>query len=69
MVICEALQVSPEMLLTGRGRTEMSDNLPFIETDVEKQTEDHLLSGFRSFSEDKKARLLAYMNMLENTKE
>ena len=69
MVICEALQVSPEMLLTGRGRTEMSDKLPCIETDAEKQTEDHLLSGFRSFSEDKKARLLAYMNMLENTKE
>ena len=69
MVICEALQVSPEMLLTGRGRTEMSDSLPYIEADFEKEAEDQLIVSSRAFSGDKKARLLAYMNMLENTKE
>lgn len=69
MVICEALQVSPEMLLTGRGRIEMSDSLSYIETDFEKEAEGQLVENFRAFSEDKKARLLAYMNMLENTKE
>ena len=69
MVICEALQILPETLLTGRGRTEMSDSLPYIETDFAKEAEGHLVVSFRTFSEDKKRRLLAYMNMLENTKE
>ena len=68
MVICEALQVSPEMLLTGRGRTETPGSFPYMETDFEKEAESQLVGNFRAFSEDKKARLLAYMNMLENTK-
>lgn len=69
MVICEALQISPETLLTGRGRTETSDSLPYIETDYEKEAEGQLIGNFRTFSDDKKKRLLAYMNMLENMKE
>ena len=37
MVICEALQVSPETLLTGRGRTETSGSLPYIESEIKMQ--------------------------------
>ena len=69
MVICEALQISPEMLLTGRGRTETSGSLPYIDTEIKEDAEGQLVDSFRTFSEDKKRRLLAYMNMLENTKE
>ena len=69
MVICEALQISPETLLTGRGRTETSGSLPYIDTEIKEDAEEQLVDSFRTFSEDKKRRLLAYMNMLENTKE
>ena len=69
MVICEALQISPETLLTGRGRTEMSDSLPYIENEPDKAAESQLINGFRSFSDEKRRRLMAYINMLENTKE
>ena len=67
MMICEALQVSPEALLTGRGRAEVPDSLPGsgLESDIEKQ----LMNRFRSFSEEKRRRLLAYLIMLENSKE
>ena len=69
MVICEALRISPETLLTGKGRTETPGSFPYIETDFGKEAEGQLIVSFRAFSEDKKKRLLAYMNMLENTKE
>ena len=69
MIICEALQISPEMLLTGRGRTETSGSLPYIDTEFKEDAEGQLVDSFRTFSEDKKNRLLAYMNMLENMKE
>jgi hypothetical protein len=69
MVICEALRISPETLLTGKGRAETPGSFPYIETDFGKEAEGQLIVSFRAFSEDKKKRLLAYMNMLENTKE
>ncbi len=69
MVICEALQISPETLLTGRGRTEMSGNLPYIEMDFGEEAEGQLIGKFRTFSENKKRRLIAYAEMLENLKE
>ena len=69
MVICEVLKISPETLLTGRGRTETPDGLPYIDTEIKEDAEGQLVDSFRTFSENKKRRLLAYMNMLENTKE
>jgi len=69
MVICEALQILPETLLTGKGRTEVSDSLPYIENAQDTTVESQLVNGYRSFSEEKKKRLMAYFNMLENTKE
>ena len=69
MVICEALQILPETLLTGRGRTEVSDSLPYIENAQDTTVESQLVNGYCSFSEEKKKRLMAYFNMLENTKE
>ena len=69
MVICEALRVSPETLLTGRGRTEVTGSLPYTDTDLKEDAEGQLIDSFRTLSDDKKKRLLAFMNMLENMKE
>lgn len=68
MPICEALGVSPETLLTGKGR-EHIECPDVIDFETGAVIERQLLSGYRSFSEGKKKKLLAYMNMLENTKE
>lgn len=68
MPICEALGVSPETLLTGKGR-EHIERPDIIDLETGAVIEQHLVSKYRSFSEDKKKKLLAYMNMLENTKE
>ena len=68
MVICEALQITPEMLLTGSGRAEeMKNNEPTTKPDY--LTEDRLLEAYRNYSDEKKRRLFAYLVMLDNTKE
>ncbi len=69
MAICEALQISPETLLTGRDRDASPGGLPRMEAEPEREAEGRLAESFRALSEDKKKRLLAYMSMLENTKE
>ena len=68
MIICEVLQIDPKTLLIGEGRehTEVSYSL---EGDTSSLVEEKLVYNYREFSEEKKRRLLAYMNMLENTKE
>ena len=67
MIICEVLQINPKTLLIGEGRehTEVSYSL---EGDTSSLVEEKLVYNYREFSEEKKRRLLAYMNMLENTK-
>ena len=47
----------------------MSDVLPYIENRPDTMVEIQLVNGYRSFSDEKKRRLMAYINMLENTKE
>lgn len=67
MVICEALQITPEELLIGKQRNDApidhdaSVSVDGIEIDLVKE--------YQELSETKKKRLLAYMNMLQNTKE
>lgn len=65
MVICEALQITPEELLYGRQNDD-EKSTPFISTEG---LEMELVRGYHELSEAKKRRLLAYMVMLQNTKE
>ncbi len=64
MVICEALQISPEELLIGTNSKSNFDNSISI-----NEFETQILTACQELSEDKKKRLLAYLNMLQNTKE
>ena len=65
MLLCAALEVTPEMLLSGKGREELPDK---VLNKFEPDTERDLLLMYRELSTSKKTRLLAYMNMLQNTK-
>lgn len=64
MVICEALQISPDELLIGTNSKSNFDNSISI-----NEFETQILTACQELSEDKKKRLLAYLNMLQNTKE
>ena len=61
MIICEALQVTPEELLAGKRNNVVIDHDSGIEIELIKE--------YQELSDTKKKRLLAYMNMLQNTKE
>ena len=62
MLICESLSISPQELLLGDKKTEGAEEI-HIEVDG------LIMEGLRELSEAKKKRLLAYMSMLNNTKE
>ena len=66
MVICEALEITPEELLIGDAeevvRTATIENM---RDSIEKQ----IIDGCRDLSEKQKKRVLAYMSMLQNLKE
>ena len=64
MIICEALNITPEQLLIGKsGESSVNDTYKQDEIDV-KITEES-----RALSEGQKKRLLAYISMLRNMKE
>ena len=66
MVICEALQITPEELLVGKQNDEKPEYTHVINTDdIEMQ----IMKECHDLSEAKKKRLLAYVSMLQNTKE
>ena len=66
MVICEALQITPEELLVGKRDNEKPEYTHAINTDdIEMQ----IMKECHDLSEAKKKRLLAYVSMLQNTKE
>lgn len=66
MIICEALKISPEELLVGTNKeTEFNYDKSFSADEFEMQ----IINACQELSEDKKKRLLAYLNMLQNTKE
>lgn len=66
MVICEALQITPEELLVGKQDNEKPEyDHSIITDDIEMQ----IMKECRDLSEAKKKRLLAYVSMLQNTKE
>ena len=66
MVICEALQISPDVLLVGNDRDTMSEyNYDLPGSDIDKQ----IMNECQNLSNAQKRRLLAYMSMLQNMKE
>ncbi len=66
MIICEALQITPEELLMGKP----ADEVPiFDQTRSTEELDMQILSECQKLSESKKKRLLAYASMLQNTKE
>ena len=66
MIICEALQVTPEELLAGKRNNVVIDHDSSVSADG---IEIELIKEYQELSDTKKKRLLAYMNMLQNTKE
>ena len=66
MVICEALQISPEELLVGKLDDRNSElDHSIVLGDIEIQ----IMKEFHELSDSKKKRLLAYVSMLQNMKE
>lgn len=66
MVICEALQITPEELLVGKQDNEKPEyDHSIITDDIEMQ----IIKECHDLSEAKKKRLLAYVSMMQNTKE
>ena len=65
MIICEALQISPEELLVGAGESAAYD--PDFRFDA-GSFETQIITRCQGFSDAKKRRLLAYISMLENMK-
>ncbi len=66
MVICEALQISPEELLIGREYGEEQtgyQSMGYVE--LEQKIQDTC----RQLSDEQKKRVLAFMSMLQNMKE
>ena len=66
MVICEALQVTPEELLAGKRKNTAIDHDSSVSMDG---MEIELIKEYQELSDTKKKRLMAYVNMLQNTKE
>ena len=65
MIICEALGLTPEELL--EGKSDYENQKAGIKADT--VAEAHLIEVYRNLPENMRRRLLAYMAMLENTKE
>ena len=66
MVICEALEITPEELLIGGA----PDEVPAYDQTVSADGIDlQIMRDYLELSEAKKKQLLAYMSMLQNTKE
>lgn len=71
LIICEVLDLDPRTLLAGDGRSEMPEEVSYnmAERTDALLMEEKMLYDYRELSDAKKRRLLAYMNMLQNTKE
>ena len=64
MIICEALNITPEQLLIGNpGESSIDDTYKPDEIDAK------IMEESRALSEEQKKRLLAYVSMLRNMKE
>lgn len=66
MLICSALEITPEMLLSGDNVVQEKKPLQGSVPDI--LSEQRLIESYRNCSESNKRRLLAYLIMLENSK-
>ena len=66
MSLCAALQVTPEELLIGKRNNAAIDHDSSVSAEG---IEIELINEYQELSDNKKKRLLAYINMLQNTKE
>ena len=66
MLICEALKVTPVELLSGKSKNNIGIKDVSWSSDGFMVT---LINQCQDLSEEKQKRLLAYLNMLQNTKE
>jgi len=66
MIICEALQITPEELLMGKPAKELST---YERTAFADGVDIQIMRAYQDLSVSKKKRLLAYLSMLQNTKE
>ena len=67
MIICEALQITPEELLIGKENEDVQryeSNDSREDDDIER----HISEKCRELTEAQKKRLLAYVSMLQNMK-
>lgn len=64
MVICEALEITPEELLIGKKVENTSETNIELSNAIDEQ----IVEGAQSLSFAQKKRLLAYMSMLQNEK-
>lgn len=71
LIICEVLHLDPRTLLAGEGRSELPEDISYKMPEGRSAMllEEKMLYDYRELSDAKKRRLLAYMNMLQNTKE
>ena len=65
MVICEALEITPEELLVGTTDTSSTVKNVCIDT---VSFEAQIIESCQNFSDEQKRRLLAYVSMLQNMK-
>ena len=65
MILCEALQITPEELLMGTTDKSSSDKTAGI---VTGSIEEQIVEVCQGFSDKQKRRLLAYASMLQNMK-
>ena len=64
MIICESLGITPTELLLGKNSLDSTNSFA-----VSGTNEKTIIEAYRKLSDFKKSRLLAYLSMLQNTKE
>lgn len=69
MDICDALEVTPEQLLTGKGIDDASESGNAVMAPHITKADMKLLEDFHSMQESQKKRLLAYMKTLKKLEE
>ena len=69
MIICEALNITPEELLTGTdGEMGQSKEVTESKNRIDLISEKRLIEVYRNLPDDMRRRIFAYIEMLQNTK-
>ena len=65
MVLCRALEITPEQLLTGNGVDDETEFEPVTDQVYADRMEAKLLEDYHGMREEQKKRLLAYVEALK----